>query len=184
MFFDRLNKLGGRERAGLLLAIACILFLVLDNLVIRPMNERYRALDADIDTEAKTLVYHDDVLDSGGTIEERFREVQTRLGVSMPPAEAIAHMKGEIDTLARQNDLVLLSIKHREPQRTDYYEEYIVDVGDFESDEPSLLRFLHGLRALPGAFKVSKLKIAPDRSGGLVKGSMTITKVMMLPAPE
>ncbi|MDA0989823.1 MAG: hypothetical protein O3A51_03630 [Verrucomicrobia bacterium] len=184
MSFNRLQNLRGRERVGLLLCVAVLLVLVLDNFVVRPMSERYRQLDMAIAGEAQKLTYHDSVMDAAGAIEARFRDIQAKLGASLPQAEAIAQMRGEIDRLAEDTNVVLLSMKHRDPLSKTYYDEYMLDVSEFETDEISLMRFLHGLRSLPGTFQVARLKINPDRSGSIIRGSMTITKVMMLSAPQ
>jgi hypothetical protein len=99
--------------------------------------------------------------------------------------EAIADMKGEIDDLARRTGISLQSMEHKEPTPTDmgYGETYCVVIGAFEADIGNLLTFLFELQKASGMLRVNKLTISPGTSKGLVKGAMTITKVM-LPAGE
>jgi len=182
MLSERLGRLGPRERLGLAAALAFLAFLLLDRLVTQHMTEQYKRLDMQIENETATLEYHESVLSVKDAIQDQFDAIRERIGESLPPAEATVLIEGQIDALAKESDMDLRSIQHREPRQADYYHEYFVDIGDFETDESGLLRFLHGLRGLAGTFQVASLSVSPDSSGKLVKGSMTITKVMMPPA--
>jgi hypothetical protein len=183
MWGERLGRLGARERAGLILAIVFVVVVVLDHLVVRRLTEACGWLDRDIAQEVMALEYNASVRRVAPDIERAFASVRGRLGEPMPAAEAIERMKAEIDMLAQDADVTLRSIRHREPQHRMFYDEYNVDVGDFETDEFGLVRFLHSLVATQGTYRVTRLKLAPEARGQRVKGSMTISKVMM-PLPR
>ncbi|MCC6581259.1 MAG: hypothetical protein IT440_12560 [Phycisphaeraceae bacterium] len=182
MLAERLNRLEGREKLGLLLVVLVLVVLVLDFAVIRPINTRCLWLDGDIERETKTLVYQESVLQAGPHVEAQFSVIHDRIGDALPAAEARREMRGAIDTLAQESDVTLISVKDREPRRTENFDEYAVDIADFETDEQGLARFLHALMGAPGTYRVTRMKIAPDSSGKRVKGSMTVTRVT-LPAP-
>ena len=174
-----LSRIGPREKFGLVLALFCIVFLVLDNLVIRPMIVRYEALDLEIENERATLAYYYQVIKTRSMVEQQFDAISEQLGPAVPASQAIVQMKREIDALANSTDVILHGIKHREPGKREYYEVYFVEVDDFETNESGLLRFLHGIRKLPGTFQVASLRLIPVADGSRLRGSMTITKVMM-----
>ncbi len=174
-----LSRIGPREKFGLILALFCIVFLVVDNLVIRPMVARCQELDVSIGNVEKTHSLYIDIIATSDVVDRMFNRIRSKLGPSVPSAKAIVQMKREIDELANSTDVTLNEIKHRDPAKREFYDEYFVDIGDFETNEASLLRFLHGLRQLPGTFQVASLKLSPGTDSDRVKGSMTITKVMM-----
>ena len=177
MLGDRISRLNSREKLGLIIAMLVTAVLVLDRLAVRPLGVRCEGLDLDIQREAKTLEYQASVMQARSEVERQFESIRAQLGEELPAAEAIDAMKGEIDALARASEVSLLAMKHREPRRTEFYDEYALDIGDFETDEIGLMRFLHALMEKPGTFHVTKLKLAPDATGKRVKGSMTVTKV-------
>jgi hypothetical protein len=174
-----LSRIGPREKFGLILALFCVVFLIVDNLVIRPMIVRYEALDLDTETQIATRAWQLAVIAMGPAVDQQFDDIREKLGPAAPAAEAIVQMKREIDALAENTDVILHGIKHREPGEREFYDEYFVDIDDFETNERGLLRFLHGLRTLPGTFQVANLRLAPGTEGARIRGSMTITKVMM-----
>ena len=177
MLAERLSRLDGREKFGLLVVVLAIVLLILDWAVIRPINTRCRALDVDIERESKALAYQESVLQAGPQVDRQFTDIRERLGTAMPPAEALEVMKGEIDRLAQESEVSLIATKHRDPRHAEFYDEYALDIGDFETDEEGVARFLHAIMTAPGTFRVTRLKIAPDNTGKRVKGSMTVTKV-------
>jgi hypothetical protein len=158
-----------------------VVVVVLDRLVVDRLTEAYGWLDRDIAQEVMALEYNASVRRVAPDIERAFETVRGRLGEPLPAAEAIERMKAEIDELARAADVTLRSIRHREPRHRTFYDEYTLDVGDFETDEFGLLRFLHSLISMQGTYRVTRLKLAPEPGGQRVKGSMTISKVTMPP---
>jgi len=188
MLAERISRLNAREKLGLIVSMLVIVVLVLDRVAVRPLGVRCADLELEIQREAKMLEYQASVMQAQPEVERQFSGIRKQLGAELPPAEAIDVMKGEVDALARETAVSLLSMKHREPRRTEFYDEYAVDIGDFETDEIGLMRFLHALLDKPGTFHVTKLKIAPDSTGKRIKGSMTITKVSIptpvVPAPQ
>ncbi|MCE9613167.1 MAG: hypothetical protein K8T26_02770 [Lentisphaerae bacterium] len=182
MLADRLNRLEGREKLGLLLVVLVLVILVLDYAIIRPINIRCGWLDGDIEIESKTLLYQAGVLKMGSHVEQEFGAIRDRIGDALPAAEARRAMRSAIDALAQESDVALISVKDREPRHTENFDEYALDIADFETDEQGLARFLHALMGAPGTYRVTRMKVAPDNTGKRIKGSMTVTRVT-LPAP-
>lgn len=179
---DWLNRLDPREKAGLILVVVAVTVMLLDRFVAMPLVARCAELDRDITEEVGTRALHEGWLRARSQVEREFEGVRARLGEPVAPAAAIVAMKNELDQLARDSEVTVIAIKHREPRHAEVYDEYAVD-GEFETDEIGLMRFLHVLAATPGTYRVTRLKITPDSTSQRIKGSMTITKMMLPEAP-
>lgn len=177
---DWINRLDGREKAGLMLVVVAITVMLLDRLVAIPLVQRCAELDREIAQEVSVRALNQGWLRAQPQVEANFLRIQDRLGEAQPPAAAIVEMKNDLDAMARDAELTVIAVKHREPRRAEFYDEYAVD-GEFEADEQGLARFLHTLMATPGTYRVTRLKIAPDSTGSRIKGAITITKVMLTP---
>ena len=179
MLAERFSKLRTRERAGLLFAVVALALLVIDNLVVQPVARAYDGIGVEIDNQEKQRAYARSVISMEDEIEQRFDSVRALLGGAKPEPVMVDLIKGRIDELAKECSVLLFSMKHRPAKDNGHYLEYFVDIGEFESDEASLLRFLHRLRSEESTYRISKIDVKPDQEGELVRGSMTITKVAM-----
>ena len=180
---ERLNSLNARERMGLL-AVAIVLFvLVIDNLIYRPLALRCENYDRQIKADMENMAIDQQVVAMAPQVENQYGTIRELLGDPLDPAEAIDEMKGEIDRIAKESNVLLRSIKHLNPRETDAYMVYTVDIGGFESDEESLIRFLYALRSYGGGtFRVTRMSITPNDTGAAIKGALLITKVAASPA--
>jgi hypothetical protein len=182
MIWDRLRNLGLREKLGLAVAGLFVFGLLLDRLVISPIVRNYVELGREIRKESKALSMKRWIAGTEPTVRESYQAVSGRLGRFTSQAQAIDAMKGQIDELAARTGVVLVSREHRHPREERFYQEYYVEIGEFEAGITNLVRFLHALPNAPGILRVRHLNTVPDRKRRILKGSMLISKVM-LPAP-
>ena len=108
-----------------------------------------------------------------------YEQVRQRVGVAASPAEATAEFKGAIDALARQTGISILKMDHRKPVEMAAVEEFCVDIGNFEGDIKNAVRFLQETRQAPGLLRVVKLSLVPGGSKDMVKGALSVTKLML-----
>lgn len=181
MILAKLEKLGGREKAFLVVAVLMAIAVLADRLVIKIIVEDLREMRAAIGTERDNLAYNNVVMECEEDIKSVYANVKDNLGRMTTPAADIDVMKGEIDDIARKSGLVVRSMKHREPRALPHYSEYIVDIGDFEGNMESMLTFLDSVQnsVIPGLLSVVHLTVGVGREGDTIKGAMTITKVMV-----
>ncbi len=180
MAADWLHRLERREKNGLVLVLVAVVVLALDHLAARPLVARCADLERDLELAIKQRALQVAWLQAQPLVDREFSRVHDRLGAPMAPAAAIVEMRQELDDLARAANVVVISVKHREPRRLEFYDEFAVD-GEFEADELGLMRLLHVLVTTPGTYRVTRLKMTPDATGRRIKGSLTITKVLMSP---
>lgn len=184
MILDVLQRLRSREKIWLGVMAVVLLLLLADWAVVQPVGRVYQDLDREI-AQARTAVeYNHGVLPAESSVTEAFEAVGQKVGRVRSQAEDIDSMKGEIDSLAKKHAVTILAMKHRQPRNAPYYDEYFVEIGEFEADIANLLTFLHSLRASPGTLRISSLSLTPISGGSRAKGSMVISKVMMTDAKE
>jgi len=182
MMFTWLDKLGVRERMALFVATLCVMALLLDYLVVRPVIGKLDGLNLEIESETAQLAYNMRVLQWRDTILKQYEEVSGLVGTATSSAEEADALAAEVDAMARQTRVELPSMGSLTPRKTDVYEEYLVEVRDFEAGMAALLAFLYESVQRPGLLRVSKLTVTPDRAGDRLRGSMLITKVMLTEA--
>ena len=177
MMLSFLSRLGASER--FLLGVAGIVGLVLlaDWLVATPMIARTRALEAELEQALGKLEYNRRVLQRQASVSAAHEQVGDLIGRASTD-EAASIVTAEVDELAIRMGVELNRREAREPTRLSYCEEHIVDVGEFTAALPNLVSFLHALHETPGMLRVIRLKVAPEKGTGRLKGGMVVTKVV------
>ena len=183
MIWDKIEKLGWRERVGLLLAVVFLFALFVERVVVRSVADRCRAIDREVVMQEAALLGYRGSLMEKDAIAKDYERAGSQLSRMASSDETIADFKGQIDDVARRTGLSLVAMEHRTPEmdKQKGWTEYTVVVGSFEADLKSLLAFLNELDEVPGLLRVVKLTVAPGKTKNSVKGSLQITK-LMLPA--
>jgi len=180
MILERLERLGTREKVGLLLAAAIMLLLVLDRLLISPVLRQYRRIDQQIAVEERNMRLNREAIDMEDEVYRRYRRVADLVQTVESPAVGIDAMKAQIDDLAERTGMILISREHRQPEESVHYQEFYVDIREFEASETNLVAFLRMVPEIPGLLRVERMNLLPDRNRNVVKGSILISKVLML----
>jgi len=174
----RLANLSLTEKTLGVLAAVLVSFLIVDNLVAQAWLHRLQELDRTIGLERSDLLYKRAALAQRPQVEGEFRGVRERLGVAGAPAVTTSELEQQVYELARRSGVAIKKVEPREPRTGDAYEEYSMDIGRFEGDEKSVLRFASELWGAPGMLRVTRLSLAPN-GPHMVKGSMLITKLLL-----
>ena len=177
---SRLSQLPPREQLGLGIACAFALFLVADQVVVKPVSKILDDMDVEI-AIAKTEVDHDrEILRYKESVEVQYEQVKNLIGVSGPAEETIENLKSTVDEIALRNGISLKSMQHLPPAPTDFLVTYFVRIGDFEAEMLSLINFLNEIQTAPGMLRLQRLSVNSQDESQTVKGSMVISKVMTL----
>ncbi len=185
MIFSKLDKLSTRDKIFIVVAIGMLIALAVDHFVVQRVIDSAKNTERLIESELKNLDYNNMVIGCCDGVEENYLAISGKLGKITSQDSDIDIMKGEIDDLARKSGLLVTSMKNREPKKTSkaiHYTEYVVDIGGFEGDEGSLLKFLDAIQHsdIPGLLRVTHLNVGIGRQANTIRGSMTITKVMIM----
>lgn len=180
MIAAKLQKLSGREKTSLIVALVFIFAAAIDQLVVSPVLAHFKELARDTDKQKVYLEYNLQVLQHEKDVSAEYQKVKDRFGEVTSPSKAIDEMKGQIHELARQTGVTVISSEHREPRRGEFCDEYGVELKQFKAGMSELLSFLYSLRAAPGMLRVVKLSLGPAGAQAKgIQGSMIITKKMI-----
>jgi type II secretory pathway component PulM len=178
-----LERLGARERYLLLAMVVVCLSLIVDLLFVRPVGRRIDRMETDINVKKQQVSAQLAVLASETTVAQEYESLRGVIGVAQSPSVAIDEMKGEIDELARKHGLVLQSMDHREGAKRSACQEFLVEIAKCEADFQDLLRFLCSVQDAPGLLRVERVNLTPVGVGDRVKGSILISKAMIVSEP-
>ncbi|MDP6631388.1 MAG: hypothetical protein QGH42_02815 [Kiritimatiellia bacterium] len=179
MAFLKLDRLGARERWGLGVALVFVLVLMVDRLVVGMVADRVSAVEAQTASDSKELDYNRGVLRSKGPTEAEYVRIEGMLASEMSDSEAIDVIKGEIDDLARETGVDLVSMEHRSPEPSAGYTEYVIEIRKLEASMEGLLSFLHRIWEAPGMMRVRKVMIGPGAEDGRVEGTVVVSKILI-----
>jgi len=181
---EKLEKLSGREKACLVVAVVFILATGIGRFVASPVLAHFKELALDTEKQEAYLTYNMRVLQHEAEVASEYESLKGRFGEVSLPGKAKDELKGQIHELARQTGVTVISSEHREPQSGEFCDEYSVELKQFKAENDQLLAFLYALRDSPGMLRVTKLSLSP--AGAQVKGiagSMIVTK-MMIPVSQ
>lgn len=179
MILSKLQKLGMREKLLMAVAACLVMALIVNYSVVAPVFNRYEELSAAIENTEWSLKYNLNVLKGKTQVRAEYDSVCGLLAKASLPAEDIDEIKGEIETIATEAGLQYSTMSHNEPRKTEFYDEYLIEIGKYESDMQNLLVFLHALNQTPGMLRVSRMNIKAVKGGSKVTGSILISKVMI-----
>jgi hypothetical protein len=163
---------------GLLLSVVFVVSLLADAFVIKPALRYIHDLDDRIVATKAELVRSRGVIQYADSVRQQYSSVKDLLGVTGQTAETIEAFKKELDELAINHGVQLRSMRHISPEETDHLLTYTIEVGDYEADISSLLRFLHAVNRAPGLMRIRTLSITSQSTDTVVSGTLSVTRVM------
>ncbi len=180
MIPEQWDKLDRRKKTCVIALVAVAAVLLADRLVVRYVAGRIADMRAGIEAEQSERLDNSLALSDwrAGSGESAFQSVRETIGVAEASSGDIAIIKDEIDELARLNGVSIDSLEHREPAFGDGYVEYIIIIGHRSSME-KLVSLIQEIHSMPGMSRVVRLNIAPDKDGGVVRGNMTVSRLML-----
>lgn len=178
---EKLANLPARERVGLAVALILLLMMIVDAVIAKPLLRYLGAQEARITSTSAELEHSRDVIRYSDSVELQYEAVKDLLGVTGPESETVEAFKNELDEMSIKQGVTLRSMRHLPPESTDYLVTYVVEVGDFETEAPALIRFLDTISSAPGLMRVREISVSSQQTNRVVNGSMVITKVMTLP---
>lgn len=176
-----LDKISDREKSWILVALFCVIAVMLDYLVVSPVIEKFKVLDARIAKEEFALNKNQSVMQHRKTVEVEYAAVKGQFEEFSVSAKAIEGMKGQIQDVASRNQLVIISSEDREPSEGKYCDEYGFELKQFKTTVSQLLDLLYELHKTPGMLQVDRLTLnrPSQEAGRQLEGSMLITKKMI-----
>jgi hypothetical protein len=176
----KLDRLRTREKIALLIMAAIVVLWAADRVFVAAAARQLRRLDVAISNERELMDYHGRALASNEAVSNEFARIVDLLGRVGSSEVGINDMKDEIGAFAKKTGVAIPSIEHRAPRdaQVRHYDEYFVDIA-FEGSMKSLQEFLREVQESPSLLRVVRMSLAPGANQGQVKGTLTITKVVL-----
>ena len=177
------TRLTSRDRVAWAVAGFLVLLLMVVIIVMGPIRREFSRLDENAANQERELTSNLRLLSKGS--EESVKRDYSRYGnyikKTRSTAEENAAMLAEIEDLASRNKISLAATKPHDVHPDKDFEEYAVDV-EIEADVLKIMGFLYALESSPQLLRVDRLVLDSKaaKEPGVLKGSLTVTKVVTL----
>ncbi|MFH1189731.1 MAG: type 4a pilus biogenesis protein PilO [Candidatus Omnitrophota bacterium] len=174
-FFYKLSK---KERVGLLAALAVIMVVLVDKLVISPVGDKVLHISQEIKFSEKKLSRDLRNINNKDLIESEYKKYKNYVKKSSASDEEdVANILGEIEGLARSAAVNLIDIKPQATKQADFYKEYAIAV-EVEGSMEQVITFLHNLNGSTQLLRAVKLRIGlKEKDASIIKASLLVTKI-------
>lgn len=142
---------------GLIAVVLVIVLVVGTFLLLKPMVQRNRALQADLQARQKELGEAVALVDRLADLrrENDVHEARLRTG-----NESTAELIAKLNRLAQTAGVNLTNTKPSEPKQVEFYRELKVEIW-FEGDISPVVRFLYSLMSDSGVLDLRQLTVNP-----------------------
>lgn len=157
-----------------------MLALMADLLVIRPLCDYYISLGEQIIVGEKKLEQNMINITMKEVIEKRFEEYRKFMKKPAKSEEEAAMLLGEIEKLARANEVILADMKPQEGKAHEFYREYVVKI-DAEAEMDRMIKFMHQVETSDQLMQVVKAKFSlKQKDATFIRAELTVTRIVML----
>jgi len=172
-----LEKLSGKERTGLFIAVVFVFLVILDRAILAPINDRIGQINREIKIGEKQLAMGLRNVSQKELVAGERKNYAQYLKNTGSDEEKTAAMLSEIENLAKKTGVSLVDMKPRPAQNVDFYIQYSIDV-EAEGTMDALESFLYQLNASTQLLRAQKLRLnLKDKDASIVKASVQITKL-------
>jgi len=173
-----LEKLSKKERVGLFIAALFVAVVLIDRVILVPINNKLRQLDLENKAVEKQLSALLRTIKSKDSIPKEYQKYAQYIRKTGSDEEEVARMLSEIEELAHSSNVLLADMKPQPAKAMGAYREYSIEVNG-EGDEESITKFLYKLNNSLQLLRAEKVNLyLKDKNSPIVKTSMLITKLV------
>jgi len=172
-----LAKLSQKEKTGLFISMILVSLVILDRLILTPINDRIQQINREIKINEKQLAMGLRNLNQKELVSSEYNKYASYLKNSGSDEETTTAILSEIENLAQKSGVSLIAMKPQQAQNIDFHKEYTIEV-EAEGSMDALVRFLYELNASPQLLRAEKLRLnLKDKDSSVVKATIQITKI-------
>ncbi|MFA5143628.1 MAG: type 4a pilus biogenesis protein PilO [Candidatus Omnitrophota bacterium] len=176
-FFATMSK---KERAGIAIAVAILLFAFLDRFVAAPIASKFRKINAETRMNEQQLAQNLRNLNQKDNIDAEYRKYLPYVKANYSDGEEVNKLLEVIENMARKSGLAIGNIKPQPPKQTDLYRYFLIEV-EVEGRMDSIVVFLHDLAGSKELFRTTKIYITlKEKETSTARASILVTKVVAL----
>ncbi len=173
--FKNLSK---KEKIGLGIVVIIFLFVVTEKIIIAPITHAFKSVDNKIAGSYQQLNRYEESMKLEGVIKKEYLTYNSSFKNKGSDEENLSFMLNQIESIARQSDILLLDVKPQPPKKNDFYKEYLVEVS-LQSKIEGIIKFIYNLNSDPGVFRVEKIKLNTLDKSNNIKCILLITKACL-----
>jgi len=169
----------GRD-SWIILAGIVVVALLLAGIALGPIRNKFHDIENDISLQEKKLARNLRILAPSvrKAVEREYQQYGARIQKKGSTDEENSQMLAELDRLAGQNKLTLLSTKPQKAKIDRDCETYVVEI-EVESEIPALMGFVYGIETSDQFLRIDRFVIdSKDAGSAMVKSVLTISKIV------
>jgi Tfp pilus assembly protein PilO len=172
-----LSKLSGKEKVWMFFSVVFVCLVIMDRLILTPINERVREINREIKINEAQLAVGMRNLKQKVPITEEYKKYASYLKSPGSDEEKTTSILSEIENLAKKSAVSLADMKPQPPKKIDFYKMYTVEVRA-EGSMEALVNFLYQLNLSPQLLRAEKVRLnLKEKDSAVVAASVLITKV-------
>ncbi len=180
MFEKLLAQLTPRGKILLAVAMVSVVLMLMDRIVLGPILDQIKHLEADIELKKETVKRYRRVLSFKASILEEYSKYSSYLDTGeKSQEEIISALLKKIETVAKQQSVTVSKIKPGDVEKNLLYEEYKTGI-ECEGTLTNVLAFMNLLEQSDYLFQITKYELVPKSKGAaIVKCSMNVARTLI-----
>ncbi len=177
---DLYSKLSPIGKILFVVSIIFVLLALMDRLVLGPILAHLSVLDSQIWTKKESLRRNLRVLSFRDSIMKEYSKYELYLDSGTKTQEEIVSaLLKMIETLARQNDIVISSVQPGDVVENPLYKEYLTSI-ECEGAFANLIAFMDALEASDFLFRILKYQFVPkSKTGEVIKANIDVSRILI-----
>lgn len=174
-----LKNLSKKEKIGLGVVFVVFLLIIAERIVIAPITNAFKSVDNKIIASFQQLNRYKESMKEEVVIKKEYLSYKDSFKNKGSDEENLSFMLNQIESIARQTDIILLDVKPQQSKKREFYKEYSVEVS-LQAKIEGIIKFIYKLNADPAMLRVEKIKLnAVDKSNN-IKCILLISKASLL----
>jgi hypothetical protein len=177
---DFFTKLKPREKIIFLVTAGVVFLALMDRLVIGPILSRMKVMDAEVETQWENIKRDRRILSFRERILEEYAKYSNYLDTGEKTQdEIIASLLKKIETLAKQQEVTVSSVRPGDVEEKPVYQIYKTII-ECEGTLNNVLAFMNLLEQSDYLFQITKYTMIPKSKGAeIIKCSMDIERILI-----
>ena len=169
-------KFSNREKTILYAAVAFVLVMIVDRLILNPVLFKLQFLDAEIELKSAQIQADLHVLAQEARIAEATKRYAKYSIKDLSVGEITTLLLKEIGDLTNKASVYLINIKPAGIKGEDLYKKYYVDLS-CEAKMDQIIEFMHSIESSNSLLKIEKYNINPKEEDRTIsRCTMMISK--------
>lgn len=176
--FAIISRLSKREKLVFYVAVVFVSLILLDTLIVSPINTKLRSLDDQIQEKELGIKKNLHILAQKNRITKQMADYAVFMTTPKSDKEEMTDLLKETESIASNSGVYLSDMKPGETTKTQTPKKYLVRLS-CEAKMNQLTNFMYTLESSKKLLTIEKYQISPDpKTPGIVKCTMTITKIL------